>query len=496
MTQVVGSAVGDTPDELYASARRAAESDVDWIEIRLDTPTGLPWDLRSFFSFGKPCLATVRHTVDGGRSDADDRARGEILRRALLAGARGIDVEAWHDDVRSLVSEAREHGAFVVVSRHQLDGTPAVDEIVRILREGWMMGADVSKLATRVEGPLDAASLVEAAHRARAAGIPYALMAVNDPFLRLLAPQLRMRLAYASVPGSPAAAAGQVPVADLRRAWSRPSVMPGLSGATRAVFLLGHPVAHSKSPRMQNAAFAEAGIDAHYLALDVAPEALSSTLAGLKATNAMGCNLTIPHKELAVTMMDELDESAKAASAVNTVVFREGRAIGHNTDGAGALDALREAGVKLRDARVLVIGVGGTGGAIVHALRREVKELVVTNRTAARTLSLDAPSVPWERIDDVLKSVDVLVNATSVGLRGEKLPVSLGRMMPGSAVLDCVYGEGDTPLIRDARGRGLLAVPGESMLLHQGARAFTLWTGEAAPVDEMRAELRSMGAAR
>lgn len=488
MTLIVATALADTPDGLYDAARRAAEH-ADWIEIRLDGPSGLPWDLRSYFSFPKPCLATVRHVLDGGRSELDDRARAETLRRALRAGARGIDVEAWSDEAASLVKEAREIGALCVISRHVLDGTPSADQLLEMLREARALGADVAKIATRLASPADAVALVRAAWRAQAEGIPFALMAVNDPFLRLMAPQLGMALAYASVPGATSAAAGQVPAPELRRAWTSGAPAGPATGSTRAAFILGHPVAHSRSPAMQNAAFAAAGIDARYLALDVAPDGLAAALSGLKATSALGCNVTIPHKEAALALVDELDPSARAAGAVNTVVFRDGRAIGHNTDGAGAVDALREHGVKLPGSRVLVVGAGGAARGVAHALKAAGADVTVTNRTPGRAAALGFPTIPWERIPDVMRNVDLLVNATSLGMKGERVPAPLDKMMPGSAVFDCVYG--DTPLLRDARERGLHAVPGDAMLLHQGARAFTLWTGKPAPVHVMKQALEA-----
>lgn len=487
MTLLVATAIADTPDELYTVARRAAET-ADWIEIRLDGPSGLPWDLRSFFSFGKPCIATVRHTLDGGRSGADDRMRADILRRAILGGARGIDVEAWSDEVSTLTKEAHAHGIMVIVSRH-LDETPTEDVLLAMLREARTSGADHAKIATRIENPEDALVLVRTAVRAREEGLSFALMAVNDPFLRILAPSLGMSLAYASVPGAARATAGQLPADKLREAWSleTQTERAATSGTTRAVFLLGHPVAHSRSPSMHNAGFAAANIDARYLALDVTPTNLAVTLAGLKATNALGCNLTIPHKESALPLMDGLDVTARDAGAVNTVVFREGRAIGHNTDGLGALDALRESGVKLPGARTLILGAGGAARAVAHALQEAKADITLTNRTAQRASSLGFPTIPWERIGDVMRNVDLLVNATSLGLRGETVPAPLEKMMRGSAVLDCVYGP--TDLIKAARSHGLFAVPGEAMLLHQGTRAFELWTGKRAPLGIMRAAL-------
>lgn len=496
MPLLVATALGDTPDELYDRARAADKTDADWIEVRLDGPSGLPWDLRAFFAFGKPCIATVRHELDGGRSHADDATRAGILRRAVLGGARAIDVEVWSDEAATLAKEAHQHGARVIASLHDTQGTPRAADILATLRDALALGADYAKVATTVTSPEDAAALVEAAQQARAEGIPYALMAVNDPFLRLLAPSLGMSLVYGAIPGVPAATPGQVPLPRLRAAHAGAPRPSAVSGATRVAFVLGHPVAHSKSPAMQNAAFAAAGVDARYLALDVAPASLGDALQGLRAAGVLGANLTVPHKEAAMALMDSLDGSARAAGAVNTVVLHDGKMIGYNTDGAGAVDALREAGVRLAGARTLVLGAGGAARAVGHALKEAGAAVTLTNRTGVRAervaTELGFTTIPWERVPDVMHAADLLVNATTVGLHEDEAPATIARMLPGSAVFDCVYRAGGTRLVRDARDAGLLAVPGERMLLHQGARAFTLWTGNPAPLEAMRSALEAI----
>lgn len=496
MTLVVATTLGDTPDELYERGRQAAAGPCDWIEVRLDGPGGLPWDLRAFFSHPKPSIATMRHVDDGGRSHADDETRAAILRRALKAGARAIDVELVHADAAALVQEAHAAGARAILSHHDLVGTPSPDALLETLREMRVLGADWCKLATRVESPSDAASLVEAARKAREEGIPYALMAVNDPFLRLLAPTLGMALAYGSLEGVPAAAPGQVDVSRLKAA--HVGLAPRAArtrGTTRLALLLGHPVSHSKSPAMHNAAFAELGLDATYAALDVPPEKLGDALRGLRATNALGANLTVPHKVAAMALVDELDASAREAGAINTLVLRDGRLVGHNTDGAGALDALAEAGVRVASAQCLVLGAGGAARGLVHALRRAGAKVIVTNRTLekAKMLAQDAGTLwlPWEEAEAALRHCDLVANATTVGLLADESPVDPAKLGARTAVLDAVYRHGGTKLVREARQHGLVAVPGEAMLLHQGARAFTLWTGKPAPVEAMRAALEA-----
>lgn len=497
MTLVVATALGETPDELYARARAAAASDADWIEVRLDGPSGLPWDLRGYFAFPKPCLATVRTVDEGGRSHADDEVRNALLRRALKAGAQALDVEVWNPEARSLVRDAHEAGARVVASFHDLSGTPSAQEILGELRKGRALGADWVKGAVKVNGPGDAVALLEAARAARDEGLPYALMAVNDPFLRLLAPALGMALCYGSVPGGPAAAPGQVPVDALKRAHAGAAAPPSVSARTRAAYVLGHPVSHSRSPAMHNAAFAAAGVDARYLALDVAPWNLAAVLAGFRAAPPLGANVTVPHKVAVAALVDKLDLSAERAGAVNTLEFRDGRVVGHNTDGAGALDALHEAGVRLPGARTLVLGAGGAARAVAFALKEAGAAVTLANRSPEKAEALAREggftTIPWERVKGVLHAVDLLVNATTLGLHDEPAPADPARMMPGRAVLDCVYRPGGTPLVRAAREAGRVAVPGEAMLLHQGARAFRIWTGQAAPVGVMRAALQEAG---
>lgn len=499
MTRLVASVIADTPDELYERARQAAKT-ADLVEVRLDGPTGLPWDLRAYFEgLDKPAIATLRHELDGGRSHADDATRAEVLRRALRAGAAYVDIELWSDEAATLTADAHAMGAKVILSRHDFTGTPSADEMLEEMRQARKLGADVVKLATTLQNADDARHLVEAAALARREGIPLALMAVNDAMLRLLGPTLGLALVYASADGAPATAPGQVSVSRLRDvheelggAGARPS-----TGTTRAAFLLGSPVAHSKSPRMHDAAFVALGIDARYLALDTHESGLGPLLSGLKRTNALGANVTIPHKVAVMPHLDALDPSAERAGAVNTIVFEHGRATGHNTDGAGALDALAEAGVQVQGRNALVLGAGGTARAVLASLHKAGAKLTVANRTKAHADALatdfDAAVVAWEEVEAAASTADLVIHATSLGLLDDRAPLRVAALDDGAAVLDCVYRAGGTELIKQARARNLVAVAGESMLLHQGARAFKLWTGQDAPLAAMRTALEDTG---
>lgn len=228
-----------------------------------------------------------------------------------------------------------------------------------------------------------------------------------------------------------------------------------ISPETRLVALLGHPVAHSLSPRMQNAAFAARGLDWAYVACDVAPERLAAAVRGLDALGFAGANVTIPHKQAAAELCDEAD-----GDAVNTLVFRDGRVLGFNTD--------REIVAGIQSTRTCLIGAGGAARALLPALTGDVR---VFNR--AGNWPPDA------------SGCDLIVNATPV--RDELLV----QPHPGQVVVELAYaaGAGDTALIAAARAAGCEVIDGREALVRQGAASFRLWTGIDPPLDVMRAAL-------
>jgi shikimate dehydrogenase len=240
-----------------------------------------------------------------------------------------------------------------------------------------------------------------------------------------------------------------------------------ITAGTRLVALLGHPVAHSLSPRMQNAAFAARALDWAYVACDVEPDALPEAVAGLRALGLAGANVTIPHKGAVAEFCDEFDDLSRRSGAVNTLLFRDGRIVGANTDGpavAGAVDAT--------EARVLVLGRGGAARAVAVALEDAGAASV---RLASRA-DADWPSPPGD--------ATILVNATP--LRDE-VPVAPRR---DQQVVDLAYRPDGRPtaLVAAARAAGCpTVVDGLEILVRQGAAAFELWTGVTAPIEVMRA---------
>jgi len=249
--------------------------------------------------------------------------------------------------------------------------------------------------------------------------------------------------------------------------------------------VLGFPVGHSRSPAMMNAAFAELGLDWRYVRLPVPPDLFDATVRALPASGYLGANVTIPHKVAAHDLAAELTEAAAAIGAVNTLGFADGRITGDNTDAGGLIDAL---GMDLHGVSALVLGAGGTGRAAVWALREAGADVAIWNRTAERAAELAGEF--GVRHVPAPEPARVLVNVTSLGMRGEDLPAQVGLdAVEPEVVADVVYDSEPTPLCRWAERRGARVVEGLEMLLRQGARSFERWTGRPAPLDVMRATL-------
>jgi shikimate dehydrogenase len=271
---------------------------------------------------------------------------------------------------------------------------------------------------------------------------------------------------------------------------------------TKRVVLIGHPVAHSLSGAMQQAAFDELGVDARYELWDKPPIDLADAVAELRTDDFLGANVTIPHKERVVPMVDRLTEEATATGAVNTITREGKRLVGHNTDVAGfdvALDKL--VGRQKMPKQAVILGAGGGARAVVYGLIREgFQRIIVFNRHLhraegmvkhfSRTAShMELRAMPWHEsiIESEIAKTKVLINATSIGLTGDISPLPAEVLSNELLVLDLIYAK--TRLLRDAHAAGATTLDGELMLLHQGAAAFTLWTGQPAPLELMQSKL-------
>jgi shikimate dehydrogenase len=254
--------------------------------------------------------------------------------------------------------------------------------------------------------------------------------------------------------------------------------------------VIGHPVAHSRSPDMQTAALAEMKLAGEwtYGALDVAPEDFEATMAELAVTGEYaGVNVTVPHKEAALAMADEASDGARAIGAANTLSFRDGHIVADNTDAGGLLASLPRS---FSAERVLVLGAGGAARAAIWALVQDGAQVDVWNRTADRGATVAAELGAQTIADPNPADYALIVNTTAVGLAGEDtfeaLPLSPDSFSEGQTVLDMVYTEEPSALLAAAAGAGATIVDGLEMLVQQGALSLRIWTGEEPSIEAMR----------
>lgn len=270
-----------------------------------------------------------------------------------------------------------------------------------------------------------------------------------------------------------------------------------INASTRLCCLIGHPISHSVSPQMHNAAFKALGLNYVYLAFDVPPEMLADAIGGLRALGAAGFNITIPHKVAVMKLLDELDHSAEKTGAVNTVVNFHGALRGYNTDLHGIRRALEGRSLPL-SMPALVIGAGGAARAAVAALiDLGFRKILIANRTLekglalaeiARSLGASAEVLDLEEGGRRAAECGVVINATPIGMYPHigATPLVAEEMRRGAIILDLVYNPPRTRLLEEAERAGAIPISGLDVLVYQGAEAFRLWTGVNPPVEVMR----------
>ena len=266
--------------------------------------------------------------------------------------------------------------------------------------------------------------------------------------------------------------------------------------------IIGFPIGHSLSPVFQQAALDYIGIDATYSTWEIREENLNTFIDGLRSPSIQGINVTVPHKESVLPLLDHVDEWALQAGAVNTIVNRNGTLYGYNTDGIGFIKGLRHnRPFDLQGRTVLIIGAGGSARGVVRALANEsVGDIIIANRTLSRAQSLStlsmglgvsaqAISLDWQELSLAAVNSELIVNCTSVGMAHTSefglSPLLLQQISPNSVVYDLVYNPIETQLLKEAAQAGAAVISGIKMLVYQGAASFELWFDRPAPVDVM-----------
>jgi shikimate dehydrogenase len=290
--------------------------------------------------------------------------------------------------------------------------------------------------------------------------------------------------------------------------------MMDISGKTRVCGVIGDPIEHTLSPAIHNAAFNHLKLDFVFLAFRVKAADLENAVRGMRGLGINGLNVTMPHKSTVISFLDEVDSTVKFLGSANTILNKNGKLSGFNTDGVGALKAIRENGTEVSEKKVLLLGAGGAAKAIAFALAEKAGELAILNRAAEKAVVLaDALNRVFGKkivgnalspsaVQKNLQDADILVNATSIGMHPSinQSLVAPQWLRSDLTVMDIVYNPVETKLARDAKAAGAKVISGVEMLIYQGAASFEIWSGCSAPIEVMRKaalnQLLSTGASK
>ncbi|HKA20855.1 MAG TPA: shikimate dehydrogenase [Blastocatellia bacterium] len=479
--------------EAARAAISQAESCADLFELRLDY-------LRDF-SFADverlrpilenrsiPAIITCRAQSEGGQQHIEDSVRLRLLIEGARRYADYCDIEAAYYQEAARLSPDPSR---LIVSYHDFTGTPG--NLNPIYDRLTVLPAAVHKIVTQASSITDSLSIFALLARAASQGRSFISMAMGEAgvITRILGPAFGSFLTYGTLATGKESAAGQPSCDELKSLYR----VHQITQRTAITGIVGRPVAHSASPAMHNAAFAQLGLDFVYLPFEV--DDIGEFFARLVSPstrelnwNLKGFSITIPHKTSALPLLDELNKTAQRIGAVNTVVLSSGRLYGHNTDVRGAMKPLEKI-TSLEGERCSVIGAGGAARAVVYGLlerRAEVKVFARNPEKAKRTM--ESFGVEVFSIESLVPTkARILINTTPVGLRGhseDASPVRKEALKNCGIVYDLVYNPRQTKLMIDALEAGCQTLSGLDMLVAQAALQFELWTGQKAPIECMR----------
>ena len=490
--------------EIQEAARRGARL----IELRLDFIAKAPDFKRLLMDKPCPMVATVRRPADGGRWGGSEEARRMLLRQAVVAGFDWVDLET---DVAEAIP--RFGPVRRIVSYHNMRETPA--DLEQIHERMCKQDADVVKIAVKAQNPIDNLRVLALMHKPAKPTIGIA-MGDTGFCTRILAGKYGAPFTYAAFNKERGIAPGLPSFTELQQVYHYYKI----DADTQVFGVLGDPVAHSLSPLIHNNAFRHTGLNAVYVPFRVARADLAAFLKEFNRIPVQGYSVTIPHKEAVVAAAKYQDDAVVETQAANTLIRGPDGLHAYNTDYQGVLESLKAnfappavtpeasahphgvveapkekprqflGGSPLHDKTVLVLGAGGLARAVTHALHHDGALVTITNRTPERGLKLaeeiGCRNIDWAARHSVI--CDILVNCTSVGMHPnmDESPIHPSFLKPGLTVFDAVYTPETTLLIKEARDRGCRVVTGVDLFVRQAALQFQLFTGLAAPVEQMR----------
>ena len=482
-----------TTTEEFLMDMKAASELADIVELRLDYINNIKAvDIETLIrAKARPVIATCRPEREGGKFTGTENERTALLEKAVDSGAEYVDIE--HDVERDLINKFRKKaGTKIIGSYHNFSETPTDAELKEIYKRLTGIGADVVKIVTFAHNITDNIHIFRLLEYAHIPTIAFCMGALGQ-ISRILAPKYGSFLSFASLEKGKESAPGQLSAGELLDVYN----FPGINRATDIYGLIGNPVAHSMGPLLNNTCFREEKLNAVYLPFKV--EDLPSFINGFKTLNVRGYSVTIPHKVTIMRLLDKLDPLVESIGAVNTVVNRDGKLVGYNTDSTAAVkvieDSLAKNGDRLHGKKVTIVGAGGAARAVAFGLKQKGAEITIVNRTESRAKKLARDlKCHYKRFSELDKlHTEILVNCTSVGMHPnvDDIPVPIKVLKPGMWVFDAVYNPPETRLLEEAAARGCHTLDGVKMFVLQAAQQFELWTGRPAPLEHLERIVRT-----
>lgn len=457
----------------------------DLVELRLDYFKNLNKEniKKLIKNCRKPVILTNRKKSEGGLFGGNESRRIGILKNALDCGAGYVDIEYSSDknSIKNLIQNKKT--TKVIVSCHNFKETP--DNVREIYNNIKNLNPDLIKIVAKANSVTDNFRLFELIKDAdkEKKNIIAFCMGPYGQFGRIMSLILGSKITYASMEKGKESADGQLSLSEMLNHYR----IKKISKNTKIAGLIGNPVEHSWSHIMHNAGFDELGMNAVYLKFQV--DKLKEFIGYFKQLNTLGFSVTIPHKIGVIGYLDKIDKKAKAIRAVNTVVKKNGRLIGYNTDYEGAIQALKSK-TSIKNKNAVILGAGGSARAIAYGLREEDANAIILNRNIGKAKSLaDYFGCEYGSLNN-LKDInyDILINATSVGMHPnvDESAIPSKSIKKNSVVFDIVFNPFKTKLLEDAEKKGCTIIPGFEMLFYGAMLQFRLWTGKSAPEKAMR----------
>jgi len=485
LTKVCVAIVGSTPAEMIEKATSVVK-ETPFLEFRLDylekPLLALP-RFRQFFNdnTAATAIATCRREANGGKFAGSVAAEVEVLSKAAESGFHLADIELQSAETikKAGLQKLRETGIALIVSYHDFNATKDLDGIYARIEP---FNPDFVKIVSTAKALVDNVTLIRfLEHRSDHTNIIGICMGDAGVISRVLGVRAGSAFTFAAATPGEETGPGQIAARTLIETYR----IDHVDAATKVYGVAGNPIRSSLSPVMMNTAFRRETVNAVYLALQTAK--LSDLLKLVQEIPIQGVSITMPLKEEILPHLEQTDPLSAKIGAVNTVRLLDGKLFGFNTDVAGIVGPL-EKRLSLRGAKVLVLGAGGAARAAVFGVRDRGAEVFILNRTAetAQKLARQSGSKTIKKEALAKTSFDVIINATPVGMTGNKAPQILeAKDLNTRLVFDLVYNPLETPLLHMARQKGIAIITGVEMFVQQGARQFEIFTGKPAPEEEM-----------